>query len=363
MYQPEAIDALFGRVGFRNTTQAEYANLIVTPNTISRSKRYFNEFHSAVTVPNLKDIVNNDPSVSDVDFNEELKNLQTAAISAVLAGVFAKPELIEQQMIYERDDLQPQIIANTGKFVGYMIQVANRTNIAVHLNALSLLFSGNGAFSVYVFNHLKQQPIKTIPVTVVDSEEVIVPVDDVIMSAISSSNKSRTFFIGYFQDDIQALGIQALDYGTRLQRTAVCYSADGIEALTTGAVNFNRYNPPCTGRTYGLNMEFSSMRDYTEVIKVNQQVFDKAIGLQMAALVIERIIHSTRSNLLERIGQDGVRQLYNDLNIAYSSPELPYTTGLKNQISREVERVYKNLFPKGKIKTATTPSDQCYTPK
>src|ERR1044072_93490 len=358
MYRPEVIDPLSGRVGFRNTTQAGYAGLVTAPHTTSASGRYYDEFHSIVTVPNLKDLVNNDPAISGTDFNTYLQQLQTGAIHAVLAGIFSKPELIEQQMIYERDDQEPEVILNGGQFVGYMIQVANRTNLSVHVNALSLLFNGAGTFNVYVFNHLKPTPIKEIEVTVAPYEEVIQPVDDVILSAISSANKSRTFFVGYFQDDIEALGIQALDYGIRLKREAACFSAEGVECIKTAAADFNRYNPPMTGRSYGINIEMSSYRDYTEVILRNKQLFDKAIGLQMAAMVIERGIHSTRSNGYQRLGEAGVKQLYTDLNLAFSSPEFPYTTGIKNQISREIDRIYKNIFPKDKPKSITSPSEQ-----
>jgi hypothetical protein len=359
MYRPEAIQALFGRVGFRNTTQTEYAGLITSPNTESRSGRYFDEFHRIITVPNLKDVANYDPAISDVDFNTMLTQWQRSAIAAVLGGVLSKAELIEQQMIYERDYEEPEVLQNAGKFVGYMVQVANRTNLVVRPKALSLFFSGAGTFNIYVFNHLKKEAIKTIEVSAVADEEVIVPITDVVLTAIGAASKSRTYFIGYFQDDVEALGIKALDYGMHLKRTAICYSADGFEADTVSSVDFNRYNPPFTGRTYGLNIEFTSSRDYTEVILQNEQLFDKAIGLQMAAFIVESIIHSTRSNKDQRIGVEGVKQLYTDLNLRFSTPEFPYTTGLKNQVERECERVFRNLFPKDEIKTMTTPAGQC----
>jgi hypothetical protein len=360
MYRSEAIQALFGRVGFRNTTEAEYAGLITAPNTESRSGRYFDEFHRIITVPNLKDVANYDPAISDANFNTLLIQWQKSAIAAVLGGVLSKAELIEQQMIYERDYEDPEVLQNTGKFVGYMVQVANRTNLVVRPKALSLFFDAAGTFNIYVFNHLKKAPIKTITVTTVADEEVIVPITDVVLTAIGSASKSRTYFIGYFQDDIEALNIKALDYGMHLKREGICYSADGIEANTVSATDFNRYNPPFTGRTYGLNIELTSSRDYTEVILQNEQLFDKAIGLQMAAFIVESIIHSTRSNKDQRIGAEGVKQLYTDLNLRFSTPEFPYTTGIKNQLERECGRVFRNLFPKDKIKTTTTPADQCY---
>lgn len=359
MFRPEAIQALFGRVGFRNTTQVEYTGLITTPNTESRSGRYFDEFHRIITVPNLKDVANYDPAISNVDFNTMLAQWQKSAIAAVLGGVLSKAELIEHQMIYERDYEEPQVLENTGKFVGYMIQVANRTNLVVRPKALSLLFNEAGTFNVYVFSHLKKDPIATIPVTTVADEEVIVSIPDVVLTAIGSVSKSRTYYIGYFQDDIEALGIKALDYGMHLKRTAICYNAEGIEAAAVSTTDFNRYNPPFTGRTYGLNIELTSSRDYTEVILQSPQLFDKAIGLQMAAFIVEAIIHSTRSNKDQRIGAEGVKQLYTDLNLRFSTPEFPYTTGLKNQVERECERVFRNLFPKDKIKTLTTPADTC----
>ncbi|MBV7531342.1 hypothetical protein [Chitinophaga sp. sic0106] len=309
----------------------------------------------------MKDVVVPDPAASSESINEVLKEMQEDAISSVLDGIFSESEIIEQQMIYERDDQSPELLPNMGQFVGFQISAADRTNISVQIHALSLYFKGSGVFNIYLFNHLKKAPVGTFEVSVLDGEEVIVNLPETILSAISSVNKSRVFYLGYFQNDIESVGIQAYDW-PRLQRGANCYSVQGFEAEVIGDDDFIRFDVPLTSRTYGLNAELSSAYDYTEVILRKQQLFDKAIGLQMAAKVIEKVVHSLRSNLNERIGEEGVQRLYTDLNLDMATPELPYSSGIKNQLRRELKRVHDNLFVDKKI-TATTSPEGCYTPR
>lgn len=353
MYQPEVIQELAGRLGWREPVEEEYQNILDAANKTSRSGRYFGAFHAVVTVANMKDVVNPQPHLANDAFNTFLADYQKDCIGSVLDAVFSKGEIIEQQMVYERDDERPQLLPNTGQFVGFEIQVANRTNIAVRLNAISLFFNGNATFNIYLYNHLQKSPIATIPVITVADNEVIVPLSDIILGAITKTNKSRTFFIGYFQDDLQAQGVQAYDF-PRLKRIASCYSADGFEAPVADG-DFDRYNPGRTGRTYGINIEMSGCRDYTEVIRQHQQAFDQAIGLQMAARVTEFIINGLRSNATQRISNEAAQRLYNDLNLDMSTPELPYSSGLKNQLRREIIRLYNNFFPKGRITAHTAP--------
>lgn len=357
----EVISKLFGRVGFKQSTLAEYASLLDAANTTSKSGRYFNWAHAVVTIPNLKEIVNDDINISNADFNTKLKELQEESILSVLDGVFNQPEIIEQRLDFDRCDDRPVLIQNNGLFVGRAIKVVSDPRKTVNVNALTLSFNGDATFNVYLFNSTKKAPLKTQSVTSVADDQVVVTLEGWMLNYMNTINKSGVYYIGYFQDDLP-VGVQAYDERPWQWNQANCYLSEGIEVQRVPAqVDFQRYNPYRSNRTYGLNIEFSSVKDYTEIITQQAAAFDKAISLQMAAKVVEMVIHSPRSNQMERIGKEGADKLYNDLNLQMPTEEMPYSTGLKNQLDRELKRLNKQFFPKKHISTQPIPYQPCST--
>jgi hypothetical protein len=357
----EVIQALFGRVGFRQPTQAEYA-IVDADNLEAKSKRYFDGFHAEVTIQNLKDAANADVNITDADFNKGLKNLQEDCIASVLDGVFGEPEVIEQQTEFLTTDWKPILIPNSGRFVGRQIKVAADPRKSVRINAVTLFFNGVTTFPLYLFSSVKKLPIRILEVTTeADSQVVVVP-EDWVLNYLDGNIKGGLFYLGYFQDDLGL--VQAYDEQPSQWICGKIYGSNIIETIPVpGQTDFIRYNPYITSRTQGINIEFSSVVDFTEVIVKNPQAFDKAIGLQMAAMVIEKLIHSTRSNYLQRIGEAGAARLYNDLNLDMTTPELPYSSGLKNQLRRELTRLHNNFFPKQKAVSNSIQPSSCYIPK
>src|ERR1051325_1884406 len=110
MYRQEVITALFNRVGFNKPTQAEYADLLDADNLLSKSGRYYDEFHGVVTVENIKEVVNNDVEISDADFNNELRKLKAGALKAVLDEIFNADDIIEQKLEFNRNDERPVLL-------------------------------------------------------------------------------------------------------------------------------------------------------------------------------------------------------------------------------------------------------------
>lgn len=357
----EVIQALFGRVGFRQPTQPEYA-IVDTVNLAAKSKRYFDGFHAEITIQNIKDGACDDMLISDEDFNIYLKSLQEDCIASVLDGIFGEPEMIEQQNEFITTDWKPVLIPNTGRFVGRQIKVAPDPRRSVKINAVSLFFNGITTFPLYLFSSVKKLPLKQMEVTTMSDSQVTVVPEGWTMNYLDNNIRGGIFYLGYFQDDLGS--VQAYDEQPTQWLYGKVYGSSIVEAIkVSGQPDFIRYNPYFTSRTQGLNIEFSSVADYTEVIVKNPQVFDKAVGLQMAAMIVERLIHSTRSNYTERLGGSGAQRLYSDLNLDMATPEMPYSSGLKNQLRRELIRLHNNFFPKQKAISNTISSRQCYIPR
>ena len=92
---------------------------------------------------------------------------------------------------------------------------------------------------------------------------------------------------------------------------------------------------------------------YHENSYYNAYLFDNLINLQMAADVIELIQNSTRTNKDQRITQELSRVLYTDLNQSAPTGEAPFVPGLKHRISKEVQRVSNEFYPKQKVTSIT----------
>ena len=357
MYQREVIPALFGRVGFRQPTQAG-SPVISAENQKCDSGRYFQDYHAIVTPANIKATAE-DPALDDTKLNAYLKDLQESAIAAVLDGIFGVPEIIEQRLELIRGTEEVVPVANQGLFVGRQIRVVPDPTILIRITQAALFFNGAATFNLYLFHSLNKAPLKTLSVTTEANSQVVTKLGwD--LSYMASAYKTGVFFLGYFQDDLG--GVQAVDERA-CWYAGNCYDSTGMAAvrIPAPAVDFVRTTPQLSSVAYGLNLEFTSGKDYTEVILNNVAAFDKAIGLQMAAMVVEGIVNSVRSNKTERISREVADRLYLDLNQAMPTVEMPYSYGLKKQLDRELMRLHTNFFPKETITAKTVPT--CSTPR
>lgn len=343
MFRPtEVIAALFTRSGWQQPTEVGY-NVLTEDNLVSSSGLYFSDYHKAVTVRNIKDTVQ-DSSISDADFNAYLIQFQKAAINKVLQGVFNRDVIIEQTQLFSRDSEKNFTeLTNSSKFVGFKICVTDDVGYSVLLNSISLYFNGAVTFNMYCFHSAKGN-IWTKSVTTFANAETVVDVDDLILSISKATQKAGVYYIGYFQDDlgsVKAIYDSAKDY-----EDTYIFGYTGFEADILTATTYDNQTIVETNKDYGLNLEFTSVRDFTNLIIRNAKQFDRAIGLQVACDVIEQIIMSTRSNATERLNKEFAAQIYNDLNLATINDTQPYSTGLKNQLTSEIQRLNRNLFPK-----------------
>ncbi|MDH6304616.1 hypothetical protein M2459_001351 [Parabacteroides sp. PF5-5] len=335
----EIKEVLFGRMGWRDSLSPVSLS---EKNKEARSSRYFQDTHGAITLTNIYDNIE-EVNAREDSFNKYLEDLQYSAILNSLNGVFNENTLIEQSLIFNRDsERRENPKSNPVGKVGYKISVSKDASYSCMIRTLSLLFAGTGTINV-VLQHNTASILYEKTVEVEDGKEVVVSVDWPLY--YTCDKYKGGFFYLYYESSLVPIDFTSPGFNKTYMFRAEPSEGESLEDLSF------------SNKTYGLNAEICSYRDFTEVIKRNEYVFDTIIGLQMAANVIELILNSTRSNKTERISKNMLDKLYNDLNIAYSSPEFPYTTGIRNQIAREIKRLKENLLPKGKVKTLTP----CFT--
>ena len=337
------IEALENRIGFRQPAGSG-APTLTSAVTTSTSGRYFQDFHSLVTVENIKATMEQ-PGASDAQLITYLQNLRKANILRALNGVFNDAQVIDQPaLVYQREGLNDVLEPNEGKFVGLRIEVANIPDAAVQLDSVQLYFDSEVTFDLYLFKDGSPTPVWTQEVTTeADTLTDVVLTEKVLNRGI--------YYLGYFQDDIGS----AMAY-----RQQVCDEVEasyyGIEAMmadATGATTFERNQISYTEQPIGLNAEISSFKDYTTAIKRKAAMLDELIGLMLSYAVIEQVIYAVRSNAGERILKDQLDKvgIQLDLNGVAPISDSPRVTGLKQRIDREIKRVKESFYPTARAKT------------
>lgn len=335
--------ALKGRIGWIQPTVAG-SPVLSEANKASTSGRFFDEGHPTVRANRLKD-VQEDKDLSDSAFNALLVKTDETVIMRCLNAVLNKTQLIETGLLYERtSNLRNVVIPNQGNFCGYRIKVA-KGDYAVQVNNISLFFNAVKTFNIYLFNDLIKAPIQTKSVTTVANSQTVVSLDWVL-NYNGLSNKGGMFYIGYFQEDLGD-DTNGIDEQLNQWVPSKIYGAWPFQSpKIAGELNFNRINPSVVFRSYGLNLELSAYRDYTQTIVQNAHLFDEARILCMAIQVIEQIKNSTRSNDTERVAGENMDSLEYDLNLAFPTQERPFMAGLKAQLVREFKRVNETFWKK-----------------
>jgi len=348
----QVISALFGRVGWRQPTITE-SPALSSVNTTSKGGRYYQDFHTLITVANLKSVIE-EVAATDSSLNTYLEAIQRGIILQCVNGVFNEPEYLSQKLLFNRHwSVNDQLVNNSGYFVGVQFRVPPTPDIAVQIDSVALYFDSVVTFNLYIYNDAVKAPLAVIEVTTVANSQTLVNLSDVILNYIGGANLGGSFYIGYYQDDIGSAKAY-WEQGCEFVRES--YGWTFIEADRKPAeYDFNRQNIRRTSVNYGLNLHVSTFQDHTWQIVKKAGLFDNVIGLQMAAQMVEKIVYSTRSNGTERILKEAAAQINAqlDLNGVAAISDSPHTTGLKKQISQELARLKESFFPKPKAQSVS----------
>lgn len=323
---------------------------VTPPNATAR---WFEQMHPLCTLTNLAAVIEQDLSTG-TPFNNFLQDLEQGVIMTLLNGVFCEPQLIESTLIWDRQLRNDNLYSNMGKFVGYRFYVAPG-EFALQISRASFMFNGNASFNLYLFQDMKKAPLYTIPVTVTGNDETYVDLPEWILNYTSPLAQGGTFYLGYFQNDLG--NVQALDQFVSRWNQSLAFGYTTFEALQiTGQQDFVRIQVPYTYRTYGMNLEVQTYKDFTNRVIKNASLFDEAIGLTMACVVLGYQGYSTRTNSAERMTKEMAALIYGEINNSGKAYMLnPYVAGLKMQIQREINRIHDNFFGCKEIITTRPP--------
>lgn len=349
-YNRTVVLQALNRLGFKSTDQREYDDLVDCDNQASASGLFYNDdsFHTAVSIQNIYEC-QPDFKLDADGFNKYLLQLKQSVALSALNQVFDAPQFLDSGLLFRRiDQTRLEALNNSNKFCFVKIQPSPDGDFGVALNNVVLLFDGTTPFDLYLFhsmhdgqdkvgNSMVDVPyIKKWRVTPKANRQVVFPLD----YDINYSNdiiKGGDWFLGYFQSQLGSM--RALRYSSYRNRYRVFTSTCGTVDANNGNTDFDRSVHSTSDDMIGLNLEVSSYIDRTQTIINSAHLFDNLQGLMMAAKVIELIVNTTRSNVIQRITRENMNSLMLQLK-GYKSEER-FIPGIEHRIMSEVKRLRK----------------------
>lgn len=327
------LSALTGRLAWATSSGLNSAN------TTTKSGRRFDDgsFHSVVSVDNIKAV-----NANQSDYDAFFTSMQESVIIKALQSVFDMPEFQQQLPAYTPIDEIIRAQSNTGKAVGWMINIAAAFDITHQIKSLELYFDAAQTFNIYLFKAGDKTALKTKSVTTVPNKKTLVSLET--DNWYLNSNEATKYYIIYFQADL-------MEDTNAFNENAIITNANYFKAIPFSAVtvlsDFDRSKINELSITQGLNFKIVSFKDFTQNILNQVHLFDELIGLQMAYNIIEQILYSTESDKKERIlkGQLTEVGLQLDLKGQAAISEGPKTKGLQQRIEAEINRIKKAFYP------------------
>jgi DNA/RNA endonuclease YhcR with UshA esterase domain len=290
------INSLYGIVGLKQPYNPNFA-ILDTDNQTSRSG-YFVSDLPYVKIEWIKD-TQNYSEISDIDFNEYLKRLQESAISNVCNQVFNQPSYIDRQVLYKNANNNVDPVDLGEGLIGHKIEISSDKNLAFEISRVFLDFDGTGNIELYLFSSWQRNFLfkETVAITdthqevtlnwKVNNEGGIYKGDYYLVYRNLNTTIPLPFKRNYNNSSVRS----------QITNMKVCpiqfkgYTDETLPDLTTeDGITDN----------VGINPDITVYDDYTDLIIQNQNLFGKAIQLQMGLDILTEYSSTLRSNKNER---------------------------------------------------------------
>jgi len=295
---------LAGVVGWRQPLVAELA-IIDAANLASSSGLVYQSVHSLITVENLRAAL--PEAFDDADFNTHILDMQKDAIAKVVQNVFQKKKpdtkaLLDKLRLYDNANVKDDFIENVAdRWVGYKIDLHKNNNIKVVIDALGSEFDDVAdPVTISLFHSSQKAPVVTFPLATIADDSKFDDLVDFVMDYLTFVG--GTYYIGYEQNDLGA--VRAINRTFEASERANVPKHFHIEAIRVenyvGPNLFDIDDAEISSETHGLNFEFTTTVDITNLISDQKQTFANLIMMQMGIDVIQTMLNSTRTNAIKQ---------------------------------------------------------------
>ena len=356
------VPALTARVGWQQPTNADFDITLDATNLQCLSQRYFNFEHPSCSAVRILEVQEN-PTISGTDFNSYLTYLKKEVAMNALASVFVEDALIEKStMMWEKQFRTGYItIPNAHKFCGLQLKMATG-DYGVKIESLALQFSAPCTVTIYLYNDLRKDALWSHEFTITKgNDQQIFNLNDpdyteIILNRLAANNKGGVFWIGYYQDEIEAQGVTAADNYLNWWASICLLGYQSFEAVADYANHtFVRTQYTSNYRTYGVNLQVSGYKDYTNQICGQPQMFDNLQRMMMAYKCITDAINSNRLNADQRNNYESYLSVYNQMETAPKWASSEKKIGLATRIENEIQRLQDTFIDNSPVMSGLPP--------
>ena len=341
MIQADIINTIAsGVVGWRQPTRTG-SPTISAGNLASSSGLYFEDGSSLCTIQNIKAVVD-DEAISDANLNTLLTNLSKAALNEVCSRVFDIDDHITTNLLFKHENKFSETLENATDFVGFEIEIPKSNHISHVLDAVILEFDAAEDVTILLFNSQNNAVIKSQAVTTVANSQKTTSVRWVL----NDLQYGGKWYIGYLRGGLTGKAIRRNYQLASLQSP---FPAK-VHSIRVDDWNVNTmFNPEdivYDSETWGMNLNISAFRDYTEIVRSNINRFATALQLQVCAKVVDMISNSVQSNRVERLSKANALL---ELNGNRYNPAFPEHQGIVGRLNKEIRRLRDTYVPRGMI--------------
>tara|TARA_R110002051_G_scaffold179321_1_gene249088 strand:- start:4834 stop:5907 length:1074 start_codon:yes stop_codon:yes gene_type:complete len=302
------ISKMYKLVGLRQPFNPTYA-ILDADNITSTSGLYSNRSDNPyVKVEYLKECQDY-VAISNVEFNQLLKEGQESAIVSVCTDVFSSQDARQTDMVYSYAMNKVNTTSLESGWVGYKLKVTRLKDVAFEIPKITLDFEGTGDITIQLYNSNKQTPLLEQIVTITDTTQEV-ELDWVVNN--SGDTYKGDYYLGYVVNG--ALTPFKRDYENSNIKNGFCdLSIEDVQFKGhTGSTIFDLTTNDGLSDYTGLNPTLVVYDDYTDTIVKNKKLFARAIDLQFQISLMRTYQGSLRSNKDQRKAQE----VFNAITIA-----------------------------------------------
>lgn len=334
------ISEINGLVGLKNSSIPKYS-IVSTLNQTSDSGQYFNVGYPLVSIKNMHETQENE-NITNNQFNTYLQDLQKDALVKLCRKIIndKTKHIIDAVLFPNRQSFENKYTVPTG-FVGMKIEPSCNEDILIKITALTASFDGGFALPIYLYNSETGTAIQTQSITCADKEAVRQKVNWSI--SLNQNRSGGNYYIGYFSSDASGYQPYKRDYDNANTEHNYFNAEYAVWDETANRISVS--SDTAIEEPYGLNIEYTVYKDFTNKLIQNKYMLVEALRLQFAELMVDQILNSTRSSIDERI----LKEARNIAN--YNLDGSP--SSIRVRLEKEVKSIRKALWPEYKILSGT----------
>lgn len=328
-------------VGWRQSNHPDA--VVLDADTVKKDSGLEYDAASALCSAYNVQLVQDNPDITAEQFNDLLDEIVKGSFMSVLNKVFTDDDHLDTDLLYRHENTWDKGITNDTSFVGYEINIPKNMNVSAVINNVLLEFIGEQAVKVLVFNSAKDALVSSVEVTA-KAKTVTEKALSQIMNAYEYFG--GRWFVGYLRSGLTK---EAADRDFEQSNLpSFCGGLLDIKPIKVAGWDaetmFDMNDIEYTSNTYGMNLEVSLYRDFTQMVLTNKNRFATSLQLQVAVDIVDLISNSMRSNKNERLSKsNALLELAGNKN-NFRVPEL---VGLHDRLIAEIRKLRATYYPVG----------------